>query len=266
MECFLFCCIYGTYPNIIPNMDSPLDALRRLTAISDAELSRRSGASRSTIHRIDAGAVYPTFRTLRELAIAAGLDVHVEYSPLSDPDAARAARFLLDDAFDRIPKTAEDLEWLERLNRVASADDPISVVTEAGQSTDLHHRAGAILLTHSVDALRLASAGDATGADWAVSGRSALAAINETDHATGIGPDVLYVNDPQRAWRLLEASPRAQHPASAGLIIAPLRGEHTVDAWASGRVRFVAPIQILLDCIGVGGGIGETALRIAESW
>lgn len=247
-------------------MDKPLDALRRITAISDAELSRRSGASRSTIHRIDVGAVHPTLRTLRELAIAAGLDLQVDYRPLSDPGAARAARFLLDDAFDRIPKTTEDVEWLERLSRVVDTDDPISVVTEAGRATDLHHRDGAILLDHSVAALRLASAGDATGFDWAVSGRAALAAINETDHVTGIGPDVLYVVDPQRAWRLLEAPPRARHPAAVRLIIAPLRDEHLVDSWASGRVRFVAPIQILLDCLSMGGGLQETAHRIAETW
>ena len=247
-------------------MDKPLDALRRITAISDAELSRRSGASRSTIHRIDAGSVHPTLRTLRELAIAAGLDLQVDYRPLSDPAAARAARFRLDSAFDREPKTSEDVEWLERLTRIADADDPIAVVTEAGRATDLHHRDGAILLSQSVTALRLASAGDATGGDWAVSGRVALAAINETEGATGIGPDVLYVADPQRAWRLLEAPPRADHVAAVALVIAPLRDEHLVDSWERDRARFVAPIQILLDCMGLGGGLAETAHRVAESW
>jgi len=247
-------------------MDTPLDALRRISAISDAELSRRSGTSRSTIHRIDAGAVHPTLRTLRELAIAAGLDLEVAYRPLSDPAAGRAARFLLDSAFDRVPKTADDVEWLQRLSRVADSDDPISIVTEAGRATNLYHREDAVLLTHSVPALRLASAGDATGGGWIISGRAALAAINDTGTTTGIGPDVLYVTDPQRAWRLLEAPPRTEHIARVGLIIAPLRDEHIVDSWEQDRARFVAPIQILLDSMGLGGGLAETARRVAESW
>lgn len=247
-------------------MDKPLEALRRLTAISDAELSRRSGTSRSTIHRIDTGAVHPTLRTLRELAIAAGLDLRVDYRPLSDPDAARAARFLLDDALDQEPKTAEDVEWLERLNRLAHIEDPVAVVTEAGRASDLHYRDGALLLSQSAESLRLASAGDATGSDWALSGRVALAAINETETPTGIGPDVLYVADPQRAWRLLEAPPYAQHIEAVALIIAPIRSEHLVDSWHNGQARFVAPIQILLDSIGLGGGLAVTAHRIAESW
>lgn len=251
---------------MIPDMEPPLAELRRISAISDAELAKRSGASRSTIHRIDTGAVHPTLRTLRELAIAAGLDLEVAYRPLSDPAAGRAARFLLDGAFDGIPRDSDDIEWVERLVRLAEVDDPISIVTEAGRATDLYYREGAVLLNQSVTALRLASAGDATGGDWTISGRVALAAINDASGTTGIGPDVLYVNDPQRAWRLLEAPPRAEHIAAVGLIIAPLREEHIVDSWERDRARFVAPIQILLDCMGLEGGLAETAHRIAESW
>ena len=94
----------------------------------------------------------------------------------------------------------------------------------------------------------------------------AIAAPNDTGSTTGIGPDVLYVTDPQRAWRLLEAPPRAEHIAGVGLIIAPLRDEHTVDSWERDRARFVAPIQILLDSMGLGGGLAETAQRVAEGW
>ncbi|MGY6496633.1 MAG: helix-turn-helix domain-containing protein [Microcella sp.] len=246
-------------------MDTPLAALRRLTAISDAELSRRSGTSRSTIHRIDAGTVHPTLRTLRELAIAAGLDIDVTYRPLSDPAAGRAARFLLDEAFTTVAKTADDDDWIDRIERLAPAGDPIAIVTESGRATDLRHRAGAIHLKNTVAPLRLASAGDATGHDWAISGRAALDAINDTDVPTGSGPDVLYVTDPQRAWRLLDAPERAE-AAEAALIIAPLLEEHSIDAWEHDRAHFVAPIQILLDGIGFGGELANTARHVAESW
>ena len=57
-------------------MDNMLSLLRNRANISDSALAQRSGVSRSTIHRIDNGAASPTMRTLRELAIAAGLDIN----------------------------------------------------------------------------------------------------------------------------------------------------------------------------------------------
>jgi transcriptional regulator with XRE-family HTH domain len=55
-------------------------AMRMAAGLSIRELARRSGLSPSTITRIEAGAVDPGIRTLRQLAAAAGSTLHLSYS------------------------------------------------------------------------------------------------------------------------------------------------------------------------------------------
>ena len=56
-------------------------ALRTRAGLSVRELSRRSGLSPSTITRIEAGAVDPVVGTLRQLARASGMTLHLSLSP-----------------------------------------------------------------------------------------------------------------------------------------------------------------------------------------
>ena len=242
-----------------------MDALQTLREMSDVELSRRSGVSRSTLHRIETGAASPTLRTLRELAIAAGVDIDVSIKSLSDPYASRAARFLLDFSFQNVPLTRADREWMERLTRV-SGDDPVAVVAQAGQASTVSAAPGAVFVKDSFPPLRLASAGDATGSTWALSGRAGLVAIADSGDAALEGPDILYVADPHHAWRLLESPATTKTAEKALTIIAPWHEHLAVDAWEVGAVRYVAPIQVLLDGVGVGGEVAETALDIARRW
>lgn len=242
-------------------MDNPLIGLRALRDISDVDLARLSGVSRSTLNRIERGTVQPTLRSLREIAIAAGLDVEVSYRPLSDPAAARAARHILDETFAAMPD--HDRAWIARLGRIAG-DDPVAIVETAGIAASLLHRPGVIGITEPLSPLRLASAGDAAGGRWAISGASALNLIANGPEVIS-GPEVLYVDDVERAWRLLEAPPRS-HPDGAAVILAPYGDEHSIDVWMSERLRLVAPVQLLLDGVGLSGDIAELALTTARSW
>jgi transcriptional regulator with XRE-family HTH domain len=245
-------------------MEHALDALRGAQPMADVDLARRSGVSRSTMHRIGSGQASPTLRTLREIAIAVGFDIDLRFVPLSDRAAARAARLLLDDAFVDSQASAEDREWMLRLRRLAG-DDPISTLTEAASASSLLHRTGTIGVAKRHESLRLASAGDATKSDWALSGSAALAHMASPGDHVSDAPDILYVEDVNLAWRLME-SPDRTSAASAKLIIAPCRPEHDIDAWTVGRMRLVAPIQVLLDSIGLGGELAGDALQIARSW
>ena len=242
-----------------------MDALQKLREMSDVELSRRSGVSRSTLHRIETGAASPTLRTLRELAIAAGVDVDVSIKTLSDPHAARAARFLLDASFQEVSPMRADKEWMGRLARV-SRDDPVAIVSQAGHASTVLATPTAVFTRDSFSPLRLASAGDATGHPWAVSGRAGLEAISPSRETPQVGPDILYVADPHHAWRLLESPTRTQTAGNALTIIAPWHDHLAVDAWGVGAVYYVAPIQALLDGVGLGGQMAETALDIARRW
>lgn len=230
--------------------------------MSVVEYAREAGVNRSTIYRIVNGEVEPSISLMRELAIAHGLDIDITLRPLSDPDAAIAARILLDAAFDGHEATEPERQWLRRLDR---HNDPLHIVRSAGAASAPAHRPGAILLRGPSDALRLASAGHASGGQWAVSGRAALEAGQE--NAPRRAPSILWATEPDRAARMLGDTHRqVTSAANAHVIVVPAPKPVFVDTWQSGAVRIVAPIQMLLDCIGLGGELEMVALSIAERW
>lgn len=226
------------------------------------DFARIVGVNRSTLHRIAAGDVQPTIATLRELAIAHGLELQLATSPLSDPDAAAAARVLLDDAHPEAV-SAGIRDWVERLARRSPSGAPIEILRSAAEASSLRHRDGAVYLRGSDVARRLASAGEASRGRWAVSGRAALALSNPA----AVGPSVLWVEDVERAGRLLgDTHTPAAAARSAQVIVAELNDSVEVDAFELGWARYVAPVQMLLDCIGLGGPLAVAAEAIAKGW
>lgn len=236
------------------------------SGLSASEVTRRTGISRATLHRIAAGTVKPSLQTLQELAIVQGKDLDIRLKPLSDPDAAAAARLIIegelgdwsgDDAIER---------WGERLNRIAESTDGgyLTILQSAGWASSLLHREGTALLRGDSGALRLASAGDASGGSWVVSGRAALEAA--PDHRVH-GPSILWVDDVERAASALSETHKPVSSAlNAQVIVAEANPAVYLGAYTAGAVRYVAPIQMLLDCVGLGGEQEEVAMGIAQGW
>ena len=138
------------------------------SGLTRSQVAQRAGLARSTLLRIESGETNPSLGTLRELAIACGLDIDVLTRPLSDPAAAEAARLMFEDGYrphDRPGATA----WSQRLTRQAG-EDPVAVTRAAGAAASLTHRPGAFHLTGTVPLVRVASAGDGAGGTWAISG------------------------------------------------------------------------------------------------
>jgi len=246
-----------------------ISELRSRSGMTPTALRNRSGVSRATQRRIDLGESDVTFGTLRELAIAAGFDINVELRPLSDPAAASGARALLDAAVDPRAITQEAAEWSERLLRqtsdpVTGAMHPIDIITAAGHATAPRERDGALLFRGEWSDLKLADAGIASRAPWLLSGASALAALTDELPAPG-GVGILYTADPAAVARHL-VHLRPTRPSTANLIILPLSDPVTVDSWTDGPLQFVAPVQAIIDGIGVGGTTAQMALWIAEKW
>lgn len=233
------------------------------SGLTAAELARRSGLSRSTQFRIDTGRTDPRLETLRELAIAGGLDIRVELRQLSDPDAARAARSLLEQDYDASLGPAVE-KWMSRLRRLAG-DDPVQTVLVAGNSSSLLHREGAVPLAGSADDLKLAAAGANSGAAWILSGRGALARFGAADDLLAGVPRVIYAEDAHRVLRSLShlEPTRAER---ADVIVAPFTVDLLRDELVEGALRFVAPIQALIDGAGLGGASADVAETIARSW
>lgn len=267
-------------------MQHIIEQLSQASRLSKSALAARSGLARSTPFRIQNGQVDPTIGSLRELSLAGGYDLELSLVPLSDPDAARAARAMLDPLFQATyelsGRTGRVDEWVQRLRRWVPDGDPVEIVRQAGQSASLLHRAGAEFLRGQVTELKLASAGDFSNQEWFLSGAAVIDRIDEpleNDYpvsteapkpASGAAgavprPCVVYCSDPHRFTRLLD-NMELVRPEKANLIVAEHTDGVAVDSWQDGRINLVAPIQGLIDAFGIGGALGIAAEHIARSW
>ncbi|TFD75655.1 hypothetical protein [Cryobacterium fucosi] len=260
-------------------MEEIIDQIIEGSGLSKSALAARSGLARSTQYRIRDGLVDPTLGSLRELALAAGFELVLSLAPLSDPDAARAARVILDPRFEAsyvLSGGSKEVDaWVERLRRWVPGGDPVDIVWQAGQSSSLLHRRGTVFLRGNVTELKLASAGDFSQQEWFLSGAAVIDRIGEPDDdgalyggalpGTSASPYIVHSADTHRFARLLDNMEEVR-PNKANLIIA----EHTdgvgVDSWEDGKIKLVAPIQGLIDAFGIGGALGQAAERIARSW
>lgn len=230
--------------------------------LSPTQVARRAGINRSTLYRVIAGDVEPSLRTLEELAIVHGYQLKLELEPLSDPHASAAARVLLDARYVDTSADASTREWVERLQR--AGDDPITTVMTAGHAASLWHRADATFLRGDSTALRLASAGDAAGGSWAISGAPAMSLLTERQ-MTGLS--VLWTTNADAAVATLSGTHKTVgSPLNADCVIAPAPTDLFADAFTVDMVRYVAPIQALLDCIGLGGELQDAAIEVAQEW
>lgn len=224
--------------------------------LTRSQVAQRAGLARSTLLRIESGETNPSLGTLREIAIACGLDIDVLTRPLSDQAAAEAARLMLEDGYQPNDRPAAEA-WVERLTRQVGGD-PVAITRAAGQAATLTHRPGAFHLTGAVPLVRVASAGDGAGGNWAISGAPPLGVE---------GTVVLWSEHPEIAARLLsETLRKATSPAIATVIVAGAHPGVFRDTWRDGSIRYVAPIQMLLDAFGLDPALQSAALDEARRW
>ncbi|MQY20076.1 helix-turn-helix domain-containing protein [Nocardia macrotermitis] len=235
------------------------------TGLSAAAVARRAGVSASTVHRIQTGRVDPSLGTLREIALACGIDFDIVSRPVSDRFAAAAARELLEEGY-RAPDDPEVRRWRERLTRMAEGDSPLDLAAAAASASSPLDRPGALLLSGTVSLGRLASAGDASGDSWALSGPAGLTLPPQHDPAPVV--TILWCLDVQKVGRLLgDANLRATHRVDrARIAIVRAEPELFAGSFQRGIVRYAAPIQIILDCLAQGGPVADDAMREARTW
>jgi transcriptional regulator with XRE-family HTH domain len=233
------------------------------TNLSVAEVARRAGLSASTVHRILADQVDPSVGTLREIAIACDLDLALDTQPLSDPAAAAAARALLEDGY--APSLPGVDAWIARLQRRAGSD-PVAVAELAGRCSAPLLRSTTRLFAGVIGIGRLASAGAASGGQWALSGLGGFRLPGMWEPAPA--PTILWCEDARVATQMLgdtELVP-ATRPGRATVAVAEADAALFIHSFENDGVRWVAPIQILLDGFSIGGAAAEFARREARSW
>jgi hypothetical protein len=217
------------------------------------------------VHRILNDAVDPAIGTLREIALACGIDIDLAARPLSDPRAAAAARTMLERGY--IPPGDPEVDmWRERLMRMAGRGGPVEIVKAAAASSSPLHRARAVLFSGEVALARVASAGDASKKRWAISGAAGLYLPPPSSAAPAV--TVLWCEDVRTVTHLLaEADLRQTHHLDR-VVLAVVAGEPELFAgsFAEGIVRYAAPIQIIIDCLAQSGAVADDALEEAMSW
>jgi len=224
--------------------------------MTPAQVASRAGMARSTVHRIAHEETDPKISTLREIAIACGYDLAVSLVPLSDPDAATAARLLLEDGYAPASNRAVR-QWVDRLQRVAG-DDPLAIACEAAHASTLLHRAGARYFTGTVHLPRLVSEADHVSTRWALSGAPML---------DGRGPAIVWTDNADALARLAaEHLVPVQDATQATVLIAPSHPDLYFDSFVEQSVRYVAPVQMILDSLGIPGPLAEDALAEAKRW
>ncbi|MGH9307098.1 MAG: helix-turn-helix domain-containing protein [Acidimicrobiales bacterium] len=235
------------------------------SGLSASGVARRAGVSGSTLHRIVNDQVDPSFGTLREVAIACGLHLSLATSHLSDPLAASAARSMLEEEYER-PDDAEVTRWRERLPRLAGGDDPVEIVKVAARASSPLHRPGGALHSGEVLLARLASAGDASGEQWAISGAAGLYLPLDDDVAPAL--TILWCENVRAVEHFLVGSGlRPTHRADRVTVaVVAAEPELFVGSFTHGIVHYVAPIQIILDCISQAGQVADDAIKEVTSW
>jgi transcriptional regulator with XRE-family HTH domain len=238
---------------------------------SPSHVARRAGVSRSTVKRIADREVTPSLHSLKEIALALGLDIDVRVWPASDPVVATAVRSLLDAAvMGSVCSESRDVAgWLARFERWG-VTEPEELVETAGAYSNPSVRHGAIFFAPAPEGrlphplATVASAGRASRAGWAIYGVFAGAELtNAVDPLPG--PTVLWAEQPRVAAGLLSQSmPRRETFQPNGVVVVKATGTELVDLLEVGPIKFVSPIQAVIDLHGLDEH--DLARTITDGW
>ncbi|NGN92930.1 helix-turn-helix transcriptional regulator [Nocardioides sp. KC13] len=234
------------------------------SGLSARQVAARAGVSASTVHRIVNGVVSPSVDTLDTITTACGAGLTMTASPLAAPAAAAGARAILDPLY---PADVDaDIElWADRIDAWADGD-PVEIVEEAARASGVVHRPGAVLLSGEATIGRLASAGEASGQRWALSGAAGLDLPAFDDAVPRIS--VLWCQDPSALQPLLAGGSLrpASTPDQATVVIAAAEPDLFLGTFERDRVVYAAPIQIAIDAISVGGDAADRAREEIRTW
>ncbi|MEI7055620.1 helix-turn-helix transcriptional regulator [Nocardioides sp. CCNWLW239] len=234
------------------------------SGLSARQVAARAGVSASTVHRIVNGVVSPSVDTLDTITTACGAGLTMSAAPLATPEAAAGARSILDPLYPA--DVGPDIElWAGRIDAWADGD-PVEIVEEAARASGVLHRPHAVLLSGEATVGRLASAGDASGQRWALSGAAGLDLPSFDD---ALPPtSVMWCEDPSTLEPLLAGGSLrpASSPDQATVVVAAAEPDLFLGVFELDRVVYAAPIQIAIDAISVGGDTADRAREEIRTW
>ncbi|QQU94227.1 helix-turn-helix domain-containing protein [Corynebacterium aurimucosum] len=227
----------------------PVQLLKK-SPLSLSEVSRRSGVSRNTLNLWLRGTAQPSLAGLNKVMRVLGYEVSVSVHRMSDAAAATAARVLLGELISEDPDVKG---WIDRFVQWGDAPgedgDYQALIERAGWASNPYGRRGALHFLPS-NPITIASAVDASGQPWAMSG--AFAAQRRSKQSAGRAEKphstLIWCTNPAEIVPSLPTRIRASaEPVSGGITLVPAAGEELTGATKESGIHYVSPHQHSID-------------------
>lgn len=238
-----------------------ISTLRRANGLSARQLAALVDVAPTTVTRIEAGAVSPSFDLAQEILTVLGEPIG--FTGLADRDAIATARLALDSALG-IAVSGGVRAWRERWARIGLVDSSsvavpgqrASLLFRAATAARLTRRMGAADFLPSGSALDIAAALATAGVEYALTGDSAA---NLYAPSAGEVWPVLYVSDVPAAAETAGLTPRASGTYGGRITLIPFDGVCELGRIEIEGTTVAALDQVILDCYGGTGRMAEQA-------
>lgn len=229
-----------------------ISTLRRVNGLSARQLAALVDVAPTTVTRIEAGQVSPSFDLAQEILTVLGEPI--AFTGVADTTAIAAARLALDPALD-IAVTAGVVAWRQRWTRLGLVDasgraipgkEP-DVLLRAGRVARLTRRPGAVDFRSGPTAYDVAESLGEARIGYAVTGD---AGANLYRSSAGEAWPVLYVEDIARAAEA--SSLTRKEPGSFGMRVTliPFDGISELGRTGIDAITVAARDQVIIDAYG----------------
>lgn len=243
-----------------------ISTLRRANGLSARQLAALADVVPTTVTRIEAGSVSPSFDLAQDLLAVLGESLTITGS--ADRDAIVAARLALDPSLD-VEVTDGVCRWRERWARIGLvsargevvADRESALLSRAATAARLTRRAGAKDFLPTVSAREIAGALRAAGVAYVLTGDTAA---NRYSPSAGEVWPVLYVASVSDAASASDLKPRAEGQFGSRITLIPFDGICELGCADLDGLTVATLDQVVFDCYGGTGRMVEQADALME--
>ena len=238
-----------------------ISTLRRVNGLSARQLAALVDVAPTTVTRIEAGQVSPSFDLAQE--ILAVLGEPIGFTGTADVNAIAAARLALDPTLGLAVTQGVDA-WRQRWARIGLIDvkgraisgKEADLLFRAGRAARLTRRPGAVDFTAGPTAHDIAEALGVGGVECAMTGD---AGANLYRSSAGEAWPVLYVEDVERAAEAAALVRKAPGSFGMRVTLIPFDGVSEIGRTTIDDITVAARDQVVLDAYGGVDRMAEQA-------